>query len=70
MCLYGYWFDDAGPAHPDGLYLESKRIRDGLEATILIPATYCAFPGIVNGGIVTTLMDCHGNWCADQERVT
>lgn len=23
-----------------------------------------AFPGIINGGIIGTLMDCHGNWAA------
>ena len=23
-----------------------------------------AFPGMVNGGIIGTLMDCHGNWAA------
>lgn len=53
-----------GPAHPDGLHLKSKRIQNGLEATIVIPTKFCAFPGIVNGGIISTLMDCHGNWTA------
>eukprot|EP00197_Chlamydomonas_leiostraca_P008153 CAMPEP_0202869616 /NCGR_PEP_ID=MMETSP1391-20130828/12551_1 /ASSEMBLY_ACC=CAM_ASM_000867 /TAXON_ID=1034604 /ORGANISM="Chlamydomonas leiostraca, Strain SAG 11-49" /LENGTH=282 /DNA_ID=CAMNT_0049549953 /DNA_START=79 /DNA_END=927 /DNA_ORIENTATION=+ len=51
-----------GPAHPDGLRLQSKRIENGLEAVVQIPAKYCAFPGIVNGGILGTLLDCHGNW--------
>lgn len=23
-----------------------------------------AFPGVVNGGILGTLLDCHSNWCA------
>jgi acyl-coenzyme A thioesterase PaaI-like protein len=23
-----------------------------------------AFPGVVNGGIIGTLVDCHSNWCA------
>lgn len=35
----------AGPSHPDGLHLESKRIENGLEAHITLPAKYCAFPG-------------------------
>lgn len=35
----------AGPAHPDGLHLESKRIEHGLEARVSLPAKYCAFPG-------------------------
>uniref|UniRef100_A0A383VQN5 Thioesterase domain-containing protein n=1 Tax=Tetradesmus obliquus TaxID=3088 RepID=A0A383VQN5_TETOB len=53
-----------GPAHPDGLHLESKRIEHGLEARVSLPAKYCAFPGILNGGILSTLLDCHGNWTA------
>ncbi|GAX79890.1 hypothetical protein CEUSTIGMA_g7330.t1 [Chlamydomonas eustigma] len=53
-----------GPAHPDGLHLSSKRIKNGLEAHLSIPSKYCAFPGIVNGGIVSTIIDCHGNWSA------
>jgi hypothetical protein len=28
------------------------------------PPQFCAFPGIVNGGVVSTIMDCHGNWTA------
>lgn len=53
-----------GPAHPDGLRLESRRIENGLEARITISSKYNAFPGIINGGILSTLMDCHGNWTA------
>ncbi len=54
----------SGPAHPEGLHLQSRRRKNGLEAEISIPSKYCAFPGIVNGGIVSTLIDCHGNWFA------
>lgn len=53
-----------GPSHPDGLHLSSKRIKDGLEAHISLPHKYCAFPGILNGGVLSTLLDCHGNWTA------
>eukprot|EP00882_Tetradesmus_deserticola_P002283 GHRQ01002436.1.p1 GENE.GHRQ01002436.1~~GHRQ01002436.1.p1 ORF type:complete len:239 (+),score=66.71 GHRQ01002436.1:342-1058(+) len=53
-----------GPSHPDGLHLESKRIEQGLEARVSLSSKYCAFPGIVNGGILSTLLDCHGNWTA------
>lgn len=53
-----------GPAAPDGLKLQSYRVEDGLEAIVSIDKKYCAFPGIVNGGIVATLFDCHGNWTA------
>jgi hypothetical protein len=54
----------AGPAHPDGLHLQSRRLENGLEARITLPSKYCAFPGILNGGILSTLLDCHGNWTA------
>lgn len=53
-----------GPAHPDGLRLKSFRFKYGLEAFVTIPTKFCAFPGIVNGGVISTLMDCHGNWTA------
>ncbi|KAG2428330.1 hypothetical protein HXX76_010477 [Chlamydomonas incerta] len=57
-----------GPSSPDGLHLRSRRMPgEGLgrlEARLAIPARYCAFPGIVNGGILSTIMDCHGNWAA------
>ena len=29
-----------------------------------LPKTYQAFPGIMNGGAVGGLFDCHGNWTA------
>lgn len=47
-----------GPTHPDGLHLRSFRIKDGLEARVSLPSKYCAFPGIINGGILSTLMVC------------
>ena len=54
----------SGPSHPDGLHLRSRRIPNGLEAHVTLSSKYCAFPGIINGGVVSTLMDCHGNWTA------
>lgn len=53
-----------GPAADGGLKLRSFRIRNGLEARITLPEHFCAFPGIVNGGILSTIVDCHGNWTA------
>lgn len=50
--------------HSDGLHVRSSRIPNGLEARVTIDSKYCAFPGIVNGGILSTIMDCHGNWTA------
>lgn len=53
-----------GPAAPDGLMLRSFRVPGGLEAMVELDAKYCAFPGIINGGVVSALFDCHGNWTA------
>ncbi|GLC36724.1 hypothetical protein PLESTM_000495300 [Pleodorina starrii] len=57
-----------GPAHPEGLHLKSRRIPGvglgRLEARISFDPKYCAFPGIINGGVLSTAMDCHGNWAA------
>lgn len=53
-----------GPAAADGLRLRSFRTPGGLDATVTLDRKYCAFPGIINGGIVSALFDCHGNWTA------
>ncbi|KAK9820014.1 hypothetical protein WJX72_005151 [[Myrmecia] bisecta] len=54
-----------GPAAPDdGLKLRSYRIPGGLQANIKLAAKYQAFPGIMNGGVISSLFDCHGNWTA------
>ena len=50
----------AGHSNTDGLGLQSFRIPGGLHATLQLPARYKAFPGIMNGGIVSTVFDCHG----------
>lgn len=56
-----------GQSAPDGLKLRSFRKADGLEAIVKIERKYCAFPGIINGGIISALFDCHGNWTAAVE---
>lgn len=53
-----------GPAASEGLRLRSFRVPGGLEATLTLDKKYCAFPGIINGGIVSAIFDCHGNWTA------
>lgn len=53
-----------GPAAADGLRLKSYRIENGLESIVSFNKKFCAFPGIVNGGIVGTAFDCAGNWTA------
>lgn len=53
-----------GPANPDGLQIDSHRIQGGLTMSFLPHEHHQAFPGMVNGGIIGTLLDCHGNWTA------
>jgi acyl-coenzyme A thioesterase PaaI-like protein len=53
-----------GPANPEGLHIRS--FLDGGEVVAdWTPAPrYEAYPGMLNGGIVGTLLDCHSNWTA------
>jgi hypothetical protein len=53
-----------GPAATDGLRLRSRRVENGLEARVRLDPKYESFPGIVNGGVVATLVDCLANWTA------
>lgn len=53
-----------GPANEAGLQIQSHRIDNGLVMEYLPNETHQAFPGMVNGGIIGTLLDCHGNWTA------
>lgn len=53
-----------GPSSEEGLQLRSFRTKDGLESWVNFPAKYSAFPGILNGGMVTTAFECQGNWTA------
>jgi acyl-coenzyme A thioesterase PaaI-like protein len=51
-----------GPANPKGL-----RIRSFVEGAEVVaqwqPETHHeAFPGVLNGGIIGALLDCHSNW--------
>ena len=57
-----------GPANPKGLRIKS--FPTGPEAGDEVVADWTpephheAFPGMVNGGIIGALLDCHGNWTA------
>ena len=53
-----------GPANEEGLRIRSFPIEGGLEMTFETSAHHQAFPGMINGGIIGTLLDCHGNWTA------
>src|ERR671924_1287335 len=53
-----------GPANPDGLRIRSFARGDEVVAEWKPEPKYEAFPGVLNGGIIGTLLDCHCNWTA------
>lgn len=53
-----------GMANPAGLQLRSHVDGDGLVAHFRPAPHHLAFPGVVNGGIIGALLDCHSNWTA------
>ena len=53
-----------GPANRKGLQIKSLVDSDRLIATFTPKDEHQAFPGVLCGGIVGTLMDCHCNWMA------
>jgi acyl-coenzyme A thioesterase PaaI-like protein len=59
MICYG-----CGPANPKGLHIRSYEEGDALVAQWTPEPHHDAFPGVLNGGIIGTLLDCHCNWAA------
>ena len=53
-----------GPSNKDGLKIRSFRCENGLEMEFTPTEEHQAFPGMINGGIIGILLDCHGNWTA------
>ena len=63
-----------GPANQQGLQIKShwegdpKAVGGPAAGKFVMEYTpqahHQAFPGVVNGGILGTLLDCHSNWCA------
>ena len=53
-----------GPANDKGLGIRSFPEGDGLVCEWRPEAHHEAFPGMLNGGICGTLLDCHSNWTA------
>jgi acyl-coenzyme A thioesterase PaaI-like protein len=53
-----------GPANPDGLHIRSFARGDEVVAEWQPEQKYEAFPGVLNGGIIGSLLDCHCNWTA------
>jgi acyl-coenzyme A thioesterase PaaI-like protein len=53
-----------GPANPRGLAIKSHVHGEEVLATWTPEAHHEAFPGMLNGGIIGALLDCHSNWTA------
>ena len=53
-----------GPANPDGLHIRSFPKNNEVVAEWKPEKKYEAFPGVLNGGVIGTLLDCHCNWTA------
>ncbi|MGZ6988673.1 MAG: PaaI family thioesterase [Thermoanaerobaculia bacterium] len=53
-----------GPANEKGLRIRSFPKGDEVVATWTAEPHHLAFEGVVNGGIIGALLDCHSNWTA------
>jgi acyl-coenzyme A thioesterase PaaI-like protein len=57
-----------GPANDEGLHIRSFPGTDDESGWVVCEwqpaARHQAFEGVLNGGIIGTLMDCHSNWTA------
>lgn len=53
-----------GPANKDGLHVKSFVDGERVIAKWQPQDHHHAFPGVLNGGIIGALLDCHCNWTA------
>jgi acyl-coenzyme A thioesterase PaaI-like protein len=53
-----------GPANAHGLRIRSFAEGDEVVAEWTPEKYHEAFPNVLNGGIIGTLLDCHANWAA------
>ena len=53
-----------GPANDKGLRLQSFVRGEKVVASFRPDVFHAAFPGVLNGGIIGSLLDCHCNWTA------
>jgi acyl-coenzyme A thioesterase PaaI-like protein len=53
-----------GPANAQGLHVRSIPSGDEVVCDWTPAPHHQAFPGMVNGGILGTILDCHSNWTA------
>ena len=53
-----------GPANPKGIQIKSYWAEDGrcVIATVRPEQKYTSWPGLVYGGFLAMLVDCHSNW--------
>ena len=62
-----------GPLNPKGLRIRSMAPETSgaeVKAEWKAEAHHEAFPGMVNGGIIGSLLDCHSNWTAAYHLMT
>lgn len=53
-----------GPSNPKGLRIRSIVQGDEVVCDWTPEPHHQAFPGVLNGGIIGALLDCHSNWTA------
>lgn len=53
-----------GPANEKGLHVNSYVEGEEVIAEWHAEPHHQAFPGVLNGGIIGALLDCHSNWAA------
>ena len=53
-----------GPANEKGLRIKSFVMGDEVVADFTPEAHHQAYSGVLNGGIIGALLDCHSNWTA------
>jgi acyl-coenzyme A thioesterase PaaI-like protein len=57
-----------GPANKDGFRIKGRWEGEPESGVFVMRFTpkdhHQAFPGVLNGGVLGTLLDCHSNWCA------
>ncbi|MDR0717206.1 MAG: PaaI family thioesterase [Azoarcus sp.] len=55
-----------GPANPDGIRIKSYWAEDGAHVVAVVEPErkYTSWPGLVYGGFLAMLVDCHSNWTA------
>lgn len=53
-----------GPQNPRGLHVRSFVEGEEVVAEWTPEPHHEAFPGVLNGGIIGALLDCHSNWAA------